>query len=164
MTRTILTILALAFAALLYVVPVHASPAERALAALCPHAMALSPLVEASARRYLIHPTQLVATIAAESHCESRAENPRTGARGLGQILPTGSAAIGYEPDELWDAGTNLDATSRHLARLGVLVGGFGPVTRLYHGHKRSAGWRHDRHVRKVLALLRRCFNEETGT
>lgn len=156
---TALRLLALFWALLFFAVPAHASPAERALSRLCPHAMHLAPLVEQASRRHMVHPAQLVAVVASESHCDDVAENARTGARGLGQILPNGSAARGYEPFHLWDAATNLDATARHLARLSVWCGCFGGVVRVYHGHRSPKGWRHDRHVQRVLALLARCYH-----
>jgi len=76
------------------------------------------------ARRHLIHPVLLVLVVAAESHCNPDAVNKRSGAVGLGQILPAGSANRGnYSPAKLRDPDLNLYLTARHLAWCLVLCG-----------------------------------------
>lgn len=153
--RTVLQILALAWAALLFCGNAKASTTEHALEALCPRHMDLAPFVDVAARRHLVRAEWLVANMAAESQCNPKAVNRRTGAVGLLQILPKGSANPTHLSIEaLKDPAINLDLGARHLASLFVLCGALGPATHVYHGHARCRGWRDDPHVRRVCLML----------
>ena len=133
--------------------PARASAAERALVRLCPTATVNASLIEAQARRQLLHPALLVAVISHESRC-SMARRGRLGEIGLGQILPTGSAARGFTRLELETEEGNLAATARHLANCLTLCGGFGGLS-VYAGHKRC---RSTKYSRAVLAKFWSAF------
>jgi hypothetical protein len=58
--------------------------------------------------RHLIPPVLLARAVAAESHCNADAVNKLSGAVGLGQILPSGSANRGnFTSEELRDPDLN---------------------------------------------------------
>jgi hypothetical protein len=100
---------------------------------------ALAPHIESAAAREAIDPMVLVVLASAESSCHARAVNRRTGAVGLMQILPQGSA----NPDhlttaQLLDPKTNVDLGAAHLARLLELCGGLGGAFSIYHGKHRE--------------------------
>jgi hypothetical protein len=154
---TYLRLLLLAWAAfLMFVGPARAeTTTERALRALCgPNAVYLAPHVQEAARTHLLHPVTLVATISNESHCDAAAVNPRSGAMGLGQIMPGLSAD---QPGRyLLDPRDNLYLTARHLAKLLMLCGSLAGAVHVYHGYKRCSGWRRDWYAKRVAADERR--------
>ena len=157
--KHLLVILALALAALLYVVaPAHAeTDAELALAALCPRHVDLAPMVQDAAHAQRLGAVELVAVMAAESGCRTGAVNRRTGAVGLLQILPEGSANVDHlSAGELADPATNLDLGAGHLSRLLALCGSLGGALTLYNGYSpKCRDWRTDpyaRHVRELVA------------
>jgi soluble lytic murein transglycosylase-like protein len=155
----LLRLIALALAGLFFAVPARASTTADALDLLCgPGHRDLAPHVDASARRHLLHPVVLVSVIAAESTCQADAVNARTGAIGLGQIMPGRSAD--RPGSNLRDPATNLNLTARHLAGLMVLCGSLGGAVHVYHGHKRCRGWERDRHAVKVVAWVDRFWTE----
>jgi hypothetical protein len=138
--------------------PARAGTVANALGVACPGHADLAPLVEAAARRHLVDRIDLVAVVAAESTCNAAAVNPRTGARGLGQILPGRSAD--RPGANLFDPATNLHLTAQHLAGLLVLCGSLGGAVHVYHGHRRCSGWRRDAHALRVARLVERVWRE----
>lgn len=145
-------LLLLAWAALFIAVPPARASTADSLRTLCgSRAVDLAPLVQATARRFLLHPQFLASVIAAESTCRPRAIGAR-GEIGLGQIKPDGSAAAGYTRAQLFDPATNLEATARHLARLHVLCGSFAGALSVYSGRRKCRPSTYSRHV---LGLLR---------
>jgi hypothetical protein len=95
-----------------------------ALRLLCPGHDSLAESMQREAHRHLIHPVLLVLVVAAESNCNAGAVNKRSGAVGLGQILPEGSANRGnHSPAQLRDPDLNLYLTARHIAWCLVLCG-----------------------------------------
>ena len=134
-----------------------------ALDALCgPGHRDLAGPVDAAARRYMLHPVTIVALVKSESpRCDPNAVNPRTGATGLTQILPTGSANPRHlSVESLKDPATNLDLGARHLAGLLVLCGSLGGAVHVYHGHRTCGGWQRDEHAWKVLGYVARFWRE----
>jgi hypothetical protein len=139
--------------------PARAGTTERAIAVLCPGREDLAPLFEASARRHMVHPVELVAKGSVESGCDPTAVNPRTHAIGVMQILQAGSANPRHLSEAaLFDPATNINLGAAHLARCLVLCGAFGGAVAVYHGSARCSHWRHDRHVARVLARLARVW------
>ena len=138
------------------------SPLLFALTLLCPvRGPTLAPAIEAAANRYDLDPVALAVLVAAESTCDPRACNRRSGATGLLGILPSGDA----NPDHLTavalqDPATNLDLGAKKLAGLISLCGGLAQAITLYHGGgKKSADGRVrcqvDDHARKLLRRIR---------
>lgn len=126
-----------------------------AVSVLCPGRGALAPLFQAASERYRIRPVVLVAMARVESSCDPSAVNRRTGAVGLLQILPTGSAnPDGLSQAELLAPETSIDLGARHLRKLvnlcGTLVGGLG----CYHGRRFCRDGRTDGYARKVMGLV----------
>jgi hypothetical protein len=115
---------------------------------------AIAPLVREQAHRFLLHPALLAALVAAESTCRPDAINRRTGAVGLGQIIPGRSAAPRLTRAELLEPRTNLAATARHLARCWLLCGVPGAAVAVYGGQRqcRATEW-----SRRVLGRFVRC-------
>lgn len=148
-TWTIIRILLLAWAALLFAVPAKADQLDRALRRMCgKRGQPIAGLVRAEAHRYLLHPVLLAKLIAAESRCRSDARGA-LGELGLGQILPRGSAAV---PGlDLLDPATNVRLTAAHLARLEVLCGSIAGALSVYAGHRLC---RPTRYSRRVLSML----------
>ena len=78
----------------------------------------LAPHIEAATKRHAVPVSALVALIASESSCRPWAINRRTGATGLGQILPGGSAnRERYSQAELKGVALGAMLAARHLAR-----------------------------------------------
>jgi soluble lytic murein transglycosylase-like protein len=98
-------------------------------------------MVDRAAADHGIEPLHLVAVISAESRCRPNARHPRTGAIGLGQLLPAGSANPAHiSESRLYDPPTNINLTAAHLARClalcGALGGGIGEAISVYNGHR----------------------------
>jgi soluble lytic murein transglycosylase-like protein len=138
--------------------PARAGTTADALELFCPGKGHLAGKVDLAARRHLLHPVVLAANVGAESGCRPEALNKKTGARGLGQILPGGSAD--RPGANLLDPATNLDLTARHLASLMVLCGNLGGAVHVYHGYRKCRGWRKDAHAVKVVAWVGRFWSE----
>ena len=132
----------------------HAGGAERAKLALCPKGTLDASLIEAEARRQLLHPALVVAVIAHESGCQM-GRRGRLGEIGYGQIKPDGSAARGYSRAELETERGNIAATARHLARVLTICNGFGGLS-LYAGNRRC---RSTGYSRSVLAKFLSTFS-----
>jgi hypothetical protein len=81
----------------------------------------------------------LAKTVAAESHCRARVVNKRSGAVGLGQILPCRSADRDcHTVEELKGIELNLDLTAAHLARcLAHCRGRVSGAVAVYNGARR---------------------------
>jgi soluble lytic murein transglycosylase-like protein len=114
-----------------------------ALRSMCarPEFAAIAPMVDRASADHGIEPLHLAAVIAAESRCVRNAKNPITGAIGLGQVLPAGSANPSRLSEaRLYDPRTNIDLTAAHLARClalcGALGGGIGEAISVYNGHR----------------------------
>lgn len=168
-------LLALAWVGLFHCVgPARAeTTAERAVRVLCgPQRAYLAPMVDRAAFFSGVEPLHLAALMYAENHrCDPDRVNRRTGAVGLLQILPEGSA----NPDhltalQLKDPATSLALGARHLRRMLRLCGHLGGAVSLYHGNARAYhGPRRctvDDHARKVLRnvrLLTRRVNERSS-
>ena len=71
-----------------------------------------------------------------ESSCRPWVRNKRTGAVGLCQILPGGSAAQGFPAEELWDVNLNLVLASEHLAKWRRRCGSWRGAVRIFGGRK----------------------------
>jgi soluble lytic murein transglycosylase-like protein len=151
MTGTVLRILALAIAALLYCVQARASTTSDAIELVCPGHAELAPFVEAAARRQLEHPVLLVALMAVESHCRADAVS-RKGARGLLQIR--GVAAAGLTVAERHDPAKNIEAGSRWLASLVVWCGSLPAGLGAYNSGSCTKSRRFARHVLAVAAKI----------
>ena len=82
-----------------------------------PRGEAIDSHVRAEAHRQLIHPTILIMLIASESRCRLNVRGSK-GEIGPMQLLPGGSAARGYTPEQLQDPAINIEAGARHLGRL----------------------------------------------
>jgi hypothetical protein len=157
MTRVILLTLGIIGCMQSCIGPARADQAQVALQALCgAHGEALAPLVAREAHRQLIAPTLLVSVIGAENrNCRAHAVNSRTGAAGLMQILPLGSAnPRGLPLSMLLDPSVSIELGARHLAILIVMCGTIGGALHVYHGYSKCSGWRKDRYVLGVLGLL----------
>jgi soluble lytic murein transglycosylase-like protein len=146
--RLYLVIVALAWATLLLCIgPARADEmsTEYVAQALCGHrGPPLVAMIERSATANHIDPVHLTTVIAAESRCRHWKRNPISGARGLGQILPNGSANPRHLPESrLYDPATNIELTAQHLARCLALCGGIGEAIGVYNGSKkcRSTSW-----------------------
>jgi hypothetical protein len=142
------------FWALLLAGVARADTADSAVRYFCgPGHEDLAPLIRSEARHHMGRPSQLVAVMAAESHCRPDAVNVTTGALGLFQIMPGRSA----DPDHL-DAGELLDPTTnvhlgvRHLSRLLTLCGSFAGAIHLNHSKDgKCRNWRTDKLVGEIL-------------
>lgn len=152
---TLMRILALAWAALFFLVPAaRGDQAGRSLHALCgTRGDAIADLVRAEAHRHLIHPALLAAVVASESTCNPNAHSGHND-WGLGQIRLGGSANVHHATAaQLRDPATNLYLTSRHLAKCLTTCNGYvlGALS-VYRGVKRC---RATDGSRRVLGLLR---------
>lgn len=129
------------------------STTELALRHMCgPSAVRLAPLVWDESRRNLLSPVSLVAVMATESRCRSGVVNPVSGAAGLLQILPGGSADGGYPPDELIADDLSVKLGARHLARCLQLCGAWAGALGVYNGGRYC---RASRYAKRVLAIER---------
>lgn len=164
MTRAALFLAGLAACLSHCVGPARADTTSSALAVLCPGHQDLAEPVRAASRRHLMHPATLVALVKSESPtCNPRVVNPRTGAVGLTQILPRGSANPAHlSVEALKDPATNLDLGARHLAGLLVLCGSLGGAVHVYHGNQTCSGWQRDDHAWKVIGYVRRFWRAMT--
>jgi hypothetical protein len=132
----------------------HADVAELALRRMCsPAAVRLAPLVRAEARLNLLPVVSLVAVMYVESRCRSGVVNPVSGAAGLMQILPHGSADGGYPPDDLRADDLNVKLGAAHLGRLLVFCGAWSGALSVFSGFRYC---RSTRYSRRVQALERR--------
>ena len=158
MTATILRTIALAWAALFFLVgQAHAQSARDALAALCPTARIDASLIEAAADESRVPAVVLVAQMVPESSCGVKLVNVRTGALGLLQVMPGRSADPDHlERDELLDPETNVRLGARHLRRCLNLCGTLPAGLHVFHGGKKCREWRGDRYVKRVLGLVAR--------
>jgi soluble lytic murein transglycosylase-like protein len=152
MIRIFLIILALFWAALLLVVPAHATTTEVALEELCPGREYLAPHVDAAARRYLLHPVLLVAVMRTESHCRMDVVG-RAGERCAFQVR--GVARNGRSNAELRDPATCIDTGARWLAMMLTWANGLSDGLGAYNTGKKGHG---KRYARKVLAYLARAW------
>ena len=132
--------------------PAQATPAERALAVLCPHAVEWAPFVEAAARRQLMHPALIVAVMRAESGCTADAVSAR-GAVGAMQLL--GVARGRLRGAALHDPEANIDAGARWLALREVDCGSLFLGLGAYNAGKCGKG---KGYARRVLRLFERAF------
>ena len=153
MLRAVAILAGLALCCMSECAPAQASPAERALAALCPHAVAWAPLVDEAAHRQLLHPALLVAVMLPESGCQSGAVS-RKGARGPMQLL--GVARGNLRGDALHDPAANINAGARWLALREVECGSLFLGLGAYNAGPCGKG---KGYARRVLDLLARCFN-----
>ncbi len=81
------------------------------------------PMADAAARHGI--PMSWILAIAcvetgpwAEDPAEQAGKVSYAGARGIMQIMPTTAESLGYNPDDMFDAATNIDAGARLLAQL----------------------------------------------
>jgi len=82
-------------------------------------------------------PSQIVdGRIFAESSCKANVVHHRTGAVGLGQILPGGSASLGYNARKLRRPSLNIALTAAHLRRTFDLCGDWRGAVRVYTGYR----------------------------
>jgi hypothetical protein len=102
----------------------------------------------------------LTAVLFAESTCRVDAINKRTGARGPGQILPNGSAALDFSVAEITDPWLNVLLTSGHLMKCKRLCGTWRGAVRVYHGHARCSG--KSGHADKVIRIWKTLERMET--
>ena len=152
--KTILQLLALFWALLFFAVPARADTA-RLLDHLCQRPD-LAPVIDRAAARHHVSALRLAVLMASESRCRGDAVNVATGALGLFQILPSGSANPQHmEPDELLAPDVNADLGAAHLSRLLRLCGSFGGALTIYHGRRHCSDWRNDGHVKRVLGIER---------
>lgn len=70
-----------------------------------------------------------------ESSCRPWVRNKRTGAIGLCQILPGGSAAHGFPAEALWHIDLNIVLASAHLKKWRRRCGYWAGAVRVYHGN-----------------------------
>jgi len=129
---------------------------EAALAVACPGHEDLAPHVDAAARRYMLHPVNIVALMHVESRCQAHAVS-RCGAIGLLQVLPYGPAANGLPRARLRDPRTNIETGARWLSMMTTWCGGLREGLGAYNSGKchRSKGF-----ARRVLATERRIWLE----
>jgi hypothetical protein len=141
--------------------PAHAGEVRSALSQLCGHrAQRFAPLVVVMAKRHDIPWRVLVANVAAESHCNSRADSGK-GDIGLGQIRVGGSAAGKYTRLQLLRPRLNMRLTARHLRRCFDLCGWWVGALSVYKGHRRC---RASKGARRVMELAKRIgFDERNG-
>jgi hypothetical protein len=144
----------------------HADTAELALRRMCgPSAVRLAPLVRAEARRNLLSQVSLVAVMAVESRCRSGVVNPASGAVGLLQILPHGSADGGYPPDELRADDLNVKLGAAHLGRLLAFCGAWSGALSVFSGFRYCRSTRYSRRVQALeRGFLRWLRGEEART
>jgi hypothetical protein len=156
MTRTILLLAAgLALTLTATIGPARAQSAADSLAVLCPGRGHLAPLFQAAAERYRIRPVVLVAMARAESTCDPTAVNRRTGAAGLLQVLPSGSAnPDGLSQAELLAPETSIELGARHLRRWTLACGSLAGGLSIFHGRTHCRDHRGDRYVARVLGLV----------
>lgn len=135
--------------------PARADTAS-ALRALCgQRGRTLAPIVDRAAALHSIPAIWLVAQVAAESQCRPGVVNARTGAVGLMQIMPMGSAnPRRLSAAALRNPATSINLGAAHLARCLALCGSFGGAIHVYHGHKKCSGWKRDWFVQRVLRLM----------
>lgn len=149
---TILRLIAIALAGLLYVVPARASTTADALTVACPGHEHLAPMVETAARKHLLHPVLLVAVL----HAESRCRMDRVGAAGERCAMQLrGVARNGRSNAELADPATCIDTGARWLSLRMVDCGGtvLGALAG-YNGRTCRAGRRYAGKVSRVLAWI----------
>lgn len=127
-----------------------------ALQYFCPALITLAPTVEAASSQYEIDPVVLVALFARESACDPKAVNSRTGAIGLGQILPDGSAARGLTVGQLKNVETNITTTARHIAKCLLLCGSMVRALAVYHGRQYCRSDAYARGILRRVADFRR--------
>ena len=152
-----LFLLLLAWAGLLLCVPARpaksATTTERALSVACPGHEHLAPIVDAAARRQLLHPLSLVAVMRVESHCRMTAIGA-AGERCAFQVR--GVARNGRTNSELTNPQTCIETGSKWLAAMvtwcGSLAGGLGA----YNSGKCGNGKRYARKVLSTVEWMRR--------
>jgi soluble lytic murein transglycosylase-like protein len=134
-----------------------------AMQALCgQRGRVLAPLVDGAAARHELNPIWLVAQVVAESQCRPGVVNARTGAVGLMQIMPLGSAnPRRLSAAALRNPATNIDLGAAHLARCLELCGSFGGAVAVYHGKSKCRGWQRDWFVQRVMRLVAKAQAEE---
>ena len=110
-----------------------------------------APLIREMAHRFLLRPAVLGDLVGSESTCRPGAINRRSGAVGLGQIIPGKSAAPRLTLTDLLDARVNLEATARHLARCLLLCKALAAAVAVYDGSERC---RANDWSRRVLGLF----------
>ena len=132
--------------------PAQATPAERALAELCPHAVEWAPFVEAAARRQLLPPALIVAVMRAESGCTADVVS-RKGARGPMQLL--GVARGRLRGAALHDPEANIDAGARWLCLMITWCGSVPLGVGAYNTGKCGRG---RGYARRVMRLFERAF------
>jgi soluble lytic murein transglycosylase-like protein len=94
------------------------------LAVFCLHWPAALPgQIDRAAHAASVPSVLLAATVGAESTCDNR-KTSRVGAIGLGQILPSGSAAKGHSARQLRRKRLNLRLAAEHLHKGLQLCGG----------------------------------------
>ena len=141
--RFILLILLLTFS-----LNAHAGQVEDKLYQLCKNrGLQWSALIKKEAHRFLLHPVKLATVIALESSCNYMAKS-RVGAIGLGQILPKGSAAVGFPEYMLVEPTVNVYLTARHLAKLLILCkGSWLKAVAVYNGYSKCRPTDWSKHV-----------------
>ena len=132
-----------------------------AFAMLCPNQLQLAPAIDTAATKYGLDPVALVVLMHAESACKEGVENKRTGALGLFQILPGGTA----NPDlltheQILKPETNIDIGAAALARLLGICGSLSQAFTLYHGGGKKdpntgrTKCQTDAHARKLMRRI----------
>jgi soluble lytic murein transglycosylase-like protein len=150
----LLRIIALALAGLLFAVPAGAGTTEDALTVACPGHEHLAPMVDAAARRHMVHSVVLVALIARESRCDTMAVG-RDDDLGLGQLR--GVARAGLSRRDAHDPAKNLNATARWLAAMTTWCGSTSLGLGAYNTGKCGKG---KGYARRVLAKVARVWRE----
>jgi hypothetical protein len=156
-----LLLLLLAWSCLFFCVPSRpvnaATTTERALSVACPGHEHLAPIVDAAARRQLLHPLSLVAVMRVESHCRMSAIGA-AGERCAFQVR--GVARNGRTNAELTDPKACIETGARWLALMatwcGSLAGGLGA----YNSGKCGNGKRYARKVLATVEWMRREINK----
>jgi soluble lytic murein transglycosylase-like protein len=92
-----------------------------------------APLIVQNAKLFKIPALILATNIALESRCHNDAVSKK-GAIGLGQILPTGNANMGYTKEELKIPEINIFLTTRHMKRMYRICKSWPKAIAMYNG------------------------------
>lgn len=115
----------------------------------------------------------LEALLYTESRCRPKAEHKRTRARGLGQFVPSGAAAVGriqrdrgepapwFRYADAWDPAESIAAAAELLAFGLELCGGLAEALRLYNTGRCGKPSAFSRTVLRLAAALRFVFELE---
>ena len=120
----------------------------------------LAEPIHLAATEHLVPVLLLTALAFAESSCNPNAVHRRTGAVGLFQILPAGSASLGYTAEELKEPNLNSCLAATYLATWHRRCGSWRGAVEVYGGRQHCKV--RSKQGAKIIAIWQRLEREET--